>query len=166
LPVIALVTKDVFHEDNLAIAEGSKIFGEASFDEASDRAQISWKTIQLPDGKERPLGALGISLDGQVGVEGVIHSEAMKNTIGQTVTRFIGAYAEGSMQRGALGANQGGNENGWRNAVAETAKDRTEAWAEDMKKEKKWIELKAGTELFAVLTQPFVFRDPGSFYGR
>lgn len=166
MPVIAIVARDVIQEDSLAIPQGSKIFGDVSFDDSSERAQVNWKSIQFPDGRERQLSAIGVGPDGQVGVEGKIHSDAIKNTVGQTLTRFIGAYAEGSMQRGVLGANQGGNDNGIKNAVAETAKDRANAWAEDMKKERKWIELKAGAELYAVVTQPFLFRDPGATYGR
>ena len=104
-------------------------------------------------------------MDGQVGVEGRIHSDAIKNTIGETITRFIGAYAQGSIQQGSLGAAPGGSENGLKNAVAETANARADAWGEDLKKEKKWIELEAGTESYAVLTQSFVFRDPGATYG-
>ncbi|MBX3033407.1 MAG: TrbI/VirB10 family protein [Bdellovibrionaceae bacterium] len=166
MPVIGLVTKDYIHEDTVAIPQGSKLFGDVSFDDGGDRANVSWKSVQLPDGRERPLSAIGVGTDGQVGVSGRVHSEALKNTVGQTLTRFIGAYAEGSMQRGALGGNPGGNDNGWKNAIAETAKDRAENWANDLKKEKRWIELSNQTEFYAVLTATFAFRDPGTSYGR
>ncbi len=166
MPVIGLVTRDFIHDDIVAIPEGSKLFGEMSFDEGSDRAKVDWRSVQLPDGRERPLSAIGVGTDGQVGVSGKFHSDAVKNTVGQTLTRFIGAYAEGSMQRGPMGGNPGGSENGWKNAIAETAKDRAEAWAEGMKKEKRWIEVSEGTEFYAVLSQNFAFRDPGSTYGR
>lgn len=166
MPVIGLVTNDFMHEDSLAIPEGTKLFGEVSFDEGSDRAKVDWRSIQLPDGRERPLSAIGVGTDGQVGVAGKVHSDAFKNTVGQTFTRFIGAYAEGSMQRGALGGNPGGSDNGWKNAISETAKDRAEAWAEGMKKEKRWIEVSNTTEFYAVLTKNFAFRDPGSTNGR
>ncbi len=166
MPIIGMVTRDYVHEDAVAVPQGSKLFGEISFDDGGDRARIDWRVIQLPDRRERPISALGIGADGQVGVAGKVHSEALKNTIGQTLTRFIGAYAEGSMQRGPMGSNQGGSDNGLRNAVAETAKDRAEAWADDLKKENRWIEVSNGTEFYAVLTQSFAFRDPGATYGR
>lgn len=166
MPVIGIVAKDVLQEGELAIPKGAKLFGEATFNDSTERANISWRAVQLPDGRERQFSAIGVGLDSQIGMEGRVHSEAVKNAVGQTITRFIGAYAEGSIQRGALGASDGGSENGLKNAIAETAKDRAEAWAEDMKKEKKWIELEAGQEAFAVLTQAFSFRDPGSTYGR
>ena len=166
MPVMGVVEKDVVHEDAVAIPKGAKLFGDASFDDGSERALVSWKSVRLPDGRERQVSAIGVGKDGQAGIEGRLHSEALKNVIGQTVTRFIGAYAEGSMQRGALGASQGGTDNGLKNAVAQTAQDRANAWADDMKKEKKWIELQSGEESNAVLTQPFSFRDPGVTYGR
>jgi type IV secretory pathway VirB10-like protein len=166
MPVIGIVSKDVLQEGELAIPQGAKLFGEASFNDSTERADIAWRAIQLPDGRGRQISALGVGLDSQIGVEGRVHSEALKNAVGQTLTRFIGAYAEGSMQRGVLGASEGGSENGLKNAIAATAKDRAEAWAETMKKEKKWIEIDAGQEVSAVLTQAFPFREPGNTNGR
>jgi hypothetical protein len=166
MPVIGFVTKDFIHEDTLAIPAGSKVFGEVSFEDNGDRAKVDWRSIQFPDGRERQLSAIGVSDDGQVGVIGNVKSQAIKNTVGQTLTRFIGAYAEGSMQRGALGSNQGGEDNGWKNAIAGTAKDQAEAFANDLKKEKRWIEVSNSTEFFAVLTANFAFRDPGAMNGR
>lgn len=166
MPVIGIITRDYVHEDSIAIPQGSKLFGLVSYDDNGDRAKIDWQSIQLPDGRERQLSAIGVGDDGQLGVPGKAHSDALKNTVGQTLTRFIGAYAEGSMQRGSLGSNQGGNDNGWKNAIAETARDRADNWAEGMKKEKRWIEVSNSTEFFAVLTASFAFRDPGATYGR
>lgn len=161
MPVIGVVATDFVHDDGIAIPQGAKVFGEVTFDESSGRGQFLFRSIQMPDGRDRPFSAISVDRDGQVGVEGKVHSEALKNTAGQTLTRFIGAYAEGSMQLGALGSNPGGDDNGWKNAVADTAKDRADAWAEDLKKEKNWIEIRSGTEFFAVLREPFTFRDPG-----
>ena len=166
VPVIGIVEKEVTQEDSLAIPQGAKVFGEASFDDGSERAQVSWKTIRLPDGRERPFSGISISQDGQAGVVGDVHSDAVKNAIGQTLTRFVAAYADGSMQRGAFGANPGGDDNGLKNAISQTAKDRADAWGQDMQKPKKWIELQAGTDCIAVLSSSFQFRDPGAFYGR
>lgn len=165
MPIIGQVTRDLIHDDRVAIPEGSKLFGDISFDDG-DRAKIDWKTIQFPDGRERQFSAIGVGIDGQIGVKGRTSSNALMNTVGQTVTRFIGAYAQGSMQTGAFGGNPGGNDNGWRNAVSETAQDRAERWADDLKKEKRWIEVSNSTEFYAVLTASFAFRDPGLSYGR
>jgi hypothetical protein len=166
MPVIGILTRDYVHEDSIAIPQGSKVFGIITFDDNGDRAKVDWQSIQLPDGRERQISAIGVGTDGQLGVPGKTQSDALKNTVGQTLTRFIGAYAEGSMQRGSFGSNQGGGDNGWKNAIAETARDRADAWAESMKKEKRWIEVSNQTEFFAVLTANFAFRDPGATYGR
>ena len=166
MPVVGIVSSDVSAESGIAIPSGSKVLGDASFDEESERASISWRSIILPDGRERPFSAIGIGRDGQVGVNGKVHSDGVKNAVGQTLTRFVGAYAAGSMNTGAFGANQGGHENGLRNAVAQTATDRANAMGEELQKERKWIELQSGSETFAVLNQPFTFRDAGATNGR
>ncbi len=166
MPVVGIVSQDVASESGTAIPSGSKVLGDASFDEESERASISWRSIILPDGRERPFSAIGVGRDGQVGVGGNVHSDGVKNVVGQTLTRFVGAYAAGSMNTGAFGANQGGNTNGLRNAVAQTATDRANAMGEDLQRERKWIELQSGSETIAVLNQPFTFRDAGATYGQ
>lgn len=166
MPVVGIVSSDVSAESGIAIPSGSKVLGDASFDEESERASISWRSIILPDGRERPFSAIGVGRDGQVGVNGNVHSDGVKNAVGQTLTRFVGAYAAGSMNTGAFGANQGGHENGLRNAVAQTATDRANAMGEELQKERKWIELQSGAETFAVLNQPFTFREAGATNGR
>ena len=70
------------------------------------------------------------------------------------------------MSQGAFGSSDGGVSNGLKNAVAQTAKERASSMAETMKKEKKWIELSAGTDTQAVLSQSLSFKDPGAIYGR
>ena len=166
MPIIGIVSRDYVHEGSVAVPQGSKVFGDISFENSGERASVTWRSIQFPDGRERPLSAIGVGSDGQVGVDGRVHSETMKNVIGQTMTRFIGAYAEGSMQKGSLGENPGGAENGLKNAISETAHDQAERWADDLKKEKRWIEISNRTEFFAVLTANFAFRDPGATYGQ
>jgi len=166
MPVVGIVSQEVATESGTAIPSGSKVLGDASFDEESERASISWRSIILPDGRERPFSAIGVGRDGQVGVGGNVQSDGVKNAVGQTLTRFVGAYAAGSMNTGAFGANQGGHTNGLRNAVAQTATDRANAMGEDLQKERKWIELQNGSETIAVLNQPFTFRDAGATYGQ
>ncbi|HLE12144.1 MAG: hypothetical protein A2504_17865 [Bdellovibrionales bacterium RIFOXYD12_FULL_39_22] len=165
MPVVGVVVKDSVYENSVAIPEGSKLYGEISFDDSSERANINFQSIIYPNGRERSISALGIGADGRIGIEGDVHSKVLKNMIGHTLTRFVGAYAEGSMTRGQMGASTGGHENGLKNAVSETAKDYAESFGEEMKKEQKWIELQAGVVALAVLNQGFVFRDPGAVSG-
>jgi len=166
MPIVGIVMNDVSSENGTAIPSGSKVLGEASFNEESERASISWRSIILPDGRERPFSAISMGRDGQIGIDGRIHSDGFKNAVGQTLTRFVGAYAAGSMNTGAFGANEGGNKNGLRNAIAQTATDRANAMGENLQKERKWIELENGSETVAVLNQSFTFRDAGALYGR
>ena len=166
MPVIGLVTHDYIHEDSVAIPAGSKLFGDVSFDSDNERAKVEWKSIVLPDGRQRQFSAVAVGSDGQVGIEGNVHSNGLKNTVGATISRFVGAYAQGSMQTGFLGANPGGADNGWKNAVSQTASDEANSLADGLKKERKWIELDPSSEFFAVLTANFVFRDPGATNGR
>jgi len=162
IPVLGIVSKDVISDYGMAIPSGSKILGDASFDETNERAHITWRSIIMLDGRERPFSALGLNQDGQIGISGDVKSDGMKNALGQTLTRFVGAYAAGSMNTGSFGANQGGNVNGVRNAIAQTATDKANAMGEELQKERKWIEIDGGTETLAVLNQPFVFRDAGA----
>lgn len=166
MPVIGEVTADLMWDGSPVIRKGARILGEISFDEGTERAKVDWKAIRLPEGRERPLAGIGIGEDGQVGVEGDIRSQVLRNVGGQMLTRFVAAYAEGSMRRGPLGSSEGGSENGLKYAVAETAKDRANAWAEDLSKEAKWIEVAPDRPFAVVLTQAFVFRDPGFTHGR
>lgn len=163
MPIIGMVTADVEHESGVAIEKGSKLFGDASFDDSGDVASVTWTSIQMADGRERQISAIGVSLSGHRGVQGSIHSKRAENVAGGMISRFVGAYAEGSMSRGLLGFSQGGTENGLKQAVAETAKDQADSYASDLKKEKRWIELEPGTACLAILKQPFAFRDPGAY---
>jgi len=164
MPVIGELPADVLHDSDIAIPRGSKLLGEASFDEENERARLTWKSVIFPDGRQRDLAALGLGNDGQLGVAGNVHTEALKNTVGQTLTRFVAAYADGTMTRNSNGNSAGGYANGLLNALGQTAQDRAEAWADGLKKEKKWIELPAGAEALAVLSQAFTFKDSGSVH--
>lgn len=159
IPVIGLVSKDVFTDTELAISKGAKILGVASFDGESETASIAWNAIQFEGGRQLSISALSTGDDGELAVRGKVFSHGAKNAIGQTLTNFIGSYAAGSMNRGALGANEGGHKNGLKNAVADTAKNQAVNMGEKLSKEKKWIELESGTRIVAVINQPFNFKD-------
>lgn len=164
VPVIAIVTEDFMSESGVAIPKGSRAYGEVSFDQDANRGSVAWRSLQLPGGRIRQFEALATTLDGQTGLSGIVHSEALKNAVGHTMTRFVGAYAEGSMEKSGLFGSKGGHENGMKNAIAETAKDQADRYADTLKKERKWIELKPDSEFYALITQPFRFRDPGGAY--
>jgi hypothetical protein len=161
VPVIAEVTHGAFTDAGGGIKEGSRLFGMAQFQNGSERAQIQFQSISDSSGIVRPIQSMALAGDGQAGITGDVHSKSLRNATGQFVTRFVAAYAEGSQQRDFLGNSRGGAENGMLNAVAETAKDRTNAYAEDLKKEHQWIEIGTAKEFTVILTQTFTFNEPG-----
>lgn len=162
MPVRAKVVENIASDNYLAIEAQSILIGDATFDEANGLAQITWKTIIYPNGVQRSISASGANSEGRFGVSGRVESEGIKNAVGQTVTRFVGAYAEGSMSKGAFGASEGGHKNGVKNAVAHTAVDSLQKMGEEIQKERKWIVLEKGQEFYAMLNQSFVFRNQGS----
>lgn len=165
IPIMALVTNDVYYKESLAIPKGSSMFGHASVSE-SDRVHIDWSLVQFANGEEKKIQATSMGFDGRIDIPGESHGNGVTNAFGHTLSKVVAAYAEGSKETGPLGANRGGHTNGVRNAVAETARDRSEAWAQDLQKQVRWVTLKAGTNFHALVTQPFVFRDPGATYGQ
>jgi type IV secretory pathway VirB10-like protein len=165
MPMVGIITKDVTSENELAIPQGSKILGSVSFDDSIERASINLTNVIFPDGRERQISAIAIGADEQIGVEGNIKSNAILNTAGLALTRFIGSYAQGSMSTGQFGAQTGGRNNGIKSAISATAEDRANVYAEDMKKQKKWIELSYGTQFIAILNQSFIFKEPGGING-
>ena len=162
MPVIAEVTHGAFSDSGGGIKEGSRLFGMAQFQNGNERAQIQFQSLADGSGIVRNIQATALDESGQAGVAGEVHSKSLQNTAGQFVTRFIGAYAEGSQQRDFLGNSRGGAENGLLNAVSETAKDRASAYADDLKKEHQWIEVPVAKEITVILTQTFTFNDPGA----
>ncbi len=161
VPVIAEVTRGFLNDNGGGITEGSRLFGSAQFQNGAERAVIQFQSIASPSGLVRNIQGIAIGTDGQAGVNGNIRSNSMKNTAGQFASRFIGAYASGSQQRDFLGNSRGGAKNGLLNAVSETAQDRSNAYAEDLKKEHQWIEIPLDTEVTVILTQTFTFKEPG-----
>ena len=161
VPVIAVVTRGVFNESGGGIEEGARLFGLAQFQGGAERAQIQFQSISDKSGIVREIKGVAIDQDGQAGVSGDVHSKAAKNVAGQFISRFVGAYAAGSMERDVQGNSKGGVQNGLMNAVSETAKDRTQSYADNLKKEAEWIEIAGGQEVTVILTAPFTFREPG-----
>ncbi|MGK5085805.1 hypothetical protein WDW37_21155, partial [Bdellovibrionota bacterium FG-1] len=60
MPVIGEVSGDVLHDSDIAIPRGSRILGDVTFDDESERARLTWKSIIFPDGRQRDIAALGM----------------------------------------------------------------------------------------------------------
>jgi type IV secretory pathway VirB10-like protein len=167
MPVIGVIIKDVESSlpgggGALAIPQGAQVFGEGAVDHDSGRASLSFKSIILPDARSMKLSGLALGEDNQAGVDGHYHSDAVKNTAGIMISNFVTGLAEGSITRTPFGASQGGLQNGLLQGATDTAKERTQAWSEDWKKPKEWIELDQGTQFQVILSEPFIFREPGT----
>ena len=163
VPVIGIITKDVWTESGLAIPEGTRIFGDLSFEESSKRVKGSFHSLEEPGGRQRSLAGVALGLDGHLGLTGRVHSDSWKNTSGKLISNFLAAYAQGSMTKGQNGSYEGGSDNGLKNAVSETAKSIGADFAEDLKKETSWCEVDG--DFLVLLTEPYVFRDPGGTGG-
>lgn len=163
-PVIGLVNQDVVTDYGVAIPKGAKIFGEASFDKDAKRARVQWRTLLVDGSLSKTISGIALGSDNQPGIDGEVHSDGVKNTVGALITRFVAGVAEGSVTRTQTGESTGGIQNGLLTGVSDTAKERADSWAEDLKKERAWIELKKGTQAQVILIEGFTFRDPGGVH--
>ena len=166
MPVQGIVQKEILSESVVAVPSGSKVIGDITLDEGTERALMVWRSVIFPDGRERPLSAVAIDSDGQIGIRGKVHTSGLANVTGQTLSTFVGAYAKGSMSQGAFGSQAGGFDNGMKNAVGEVATDRAHRFGQELQKETMVLELSAGKNVQVVLNQAFTFRDPGAVYGQ
>jgi len=76
VPVIGIITKDVWVESGLAIPEGTRIFGDLSFEESSKRVKGSFHSLEEPGGRQRALTGVALGLDGHLGLTGRVHSDS------------------------------------------------------------------------------------------
>jgi hypothetical protein len=164
VPILAELVLDSESDSGLKLPTGTRFYGEASFQKGSDRAAVRFSQISLPSGQIRKISAFALSKDGQPGVVGRIFSDGMKNTAGQVLTTFVGGLAAGSVETDILGRSKGGIENGLFGAVAATAQSRAQAYGEKLKTEREWIELGAGVECDAVLSDAIKLQEGGDNY--
>lgn len=164
VPILAELILDSESDSGLKLPTGTRFYGEASFQKGSDRAVVRFSQISLPSGQIRKISAFALNKDGQPGVIGRIFSDGMKNTAGQVLTTFVGGLAAGSVETDILGRSKGGIENGLLGAVAATAQSRAQAYGEKLKTEREWIELGAGVECDAVLSDAIKLQEGGDNY--
>ncbi|MGZ3806296.1 MAG: TrbI/VirB10 family protein [Pseudobdellovibrionaceae bacterium] len=161
VPVLAELLLDGMTDSGLRLPAGTKFYGEATYVKGTERANILFKQISLPNGQIKRLSSRALGKDGQPGVEGRIYSDGVKNTAGQVLTTFVGGLAAGSIQTDAFGRSKGGIENGLLTAVAETAKGKAQSYGENLKAEREWIEIRSGTECDALLSESMELQNGG-----
>lgn len=164
VPILAELILDSEADSGLKLPARTRFYGEASFQKGADRAVVRFSQISLPSGQIRKISAFALSKDGQPGVAGRIFSDGMKNTAGQVLTTFVGGLAAGSIETDILGRSKGGIENGLLGAAAATAQSRAQAYGEKLKTEREWIELGAGVECDAVLSDAIKLQEGGGNY--
>ena len=161
VPILAELIIDGWTDSGLRIPAGSRLYGEATFQRDAERATVRFTQLSLPSGRIRRITAVAFGRDGQPGIEGKVHSDGAKNAGGQFLTEFIGGLASGSVQADVFGRSQGGLQNGLLSAVAVTAKTRAQSYGEKLKAERQWIEVPAGTECEALLTESYLIQEQG-----
>ena len=152
-PIIARAVESASTDSGLAIPAGAIFYGEATYQAASDKAQIKFNRVSFPDGRILDIQANAIDESGQSGLSGQVRSDAVKNSAGQVLTAFVGGLAAGSVSRDVFGASAGGIQNGLLQAIADTAKDRAQKSGEKMKEAREWIEIESGVYFDAVIQQ-------------
>lgn len=161
VPILAESILDSTTDSGLSLPMGTRFYGEASFQKGSDRATITFRQISLPSGEIRSIGGMGLGKDGQPGVAGSVYSDGVKNTMGSVITTFVAGYASGSMETDLLGNSKGGVENGLKAAISATAKERAQNFGEKLKTQRDWIEVSAGTECDALLSESMNLQQSG-----
>ena len=63
-PVIAVVDEDYGKDDVTLIPKGTQFIGDAGIVKSRDRVNVKFSTMVLPDGREMPVKAMALSLDG------------------------------------------------------------------------------------------------------
>lgn len=152
-PIIARAIESATTESGMTIPAGSIFYGEATYQAASDKAQIKFSRASFPDGRILDMQAVAIDESGQSGLSGNVKSDAVKNSAGQVLTAFVGGLAAGSVSRDVFGQSAGGLKNGLLQAFADTAKDRASQYGEKMKEAREWIEIESGVYFDAVIQQ-------------
>ena len=155
VPVLGRLVENATSESGISIPEGSLLYGEATYNKSLGRAAIQFRKISYPSGEIRNISANALGSDGQPGIEGRVHSDALKNSAGQFISTFVGAVASGSVQRDFIGQSQGGLKNGLLTGASQVAMVQSQKYANSLNNEREWIEVSSGTSCEAIIEQTY-----------
>lgn len=161
VPILAESILATVTDSGLNLPAGTRFYGEANFQKGTERATITFRQISLPNGEIKAIGGMALGKDGHPGVSGSISSDGLKNSVGSVITNFVAGYATGSMETNLLGNSKGGVENGLKAAIASTAKESANSYGEKLKTQREWIEVAAGTECDALLSESLLLQETG-----
>lgn len=151
VPILAELLLNARTDSGLTLPAGTRFYGEASFQKGAERATIQFRQISLPDGQIHPFHGIAVGKDGQPGVPGRVYSDGLKNTAGSLLTTFLSGFAAGSVETDFMGRSRGGVGNGLLTAVAETSKEKAQAYGDKMKQEREWVEVSSNAECDVLL---------------
>jgi hypothetical protein len=159
-PVVAEVIDDVSGHTGVSIPAGTRVIGEANFDESSERIKVRFHTFVYPEGDQHGVQGLGLMGDGSSGLDGDYHSGNGTRQLGRFMGTFIGGLAQGmvTMQSGgpfASPVQEGSVRNGLLNGVALSAQDQTKMITDQLSQAKPSMSLPAGTQFLLYLEKEY-----------
>ncbi len=87
-PAVAVVDEDFMKGEEVIIPKGTQFIGDAAVLKSQDRINVRFLTMVLPDGKEKRVSAMALSLDGSGGIKGKVDKQTDKSifkALGETV---------------------------------------------------------------------------------
>ena len=87
-PVLAVVDEDYVKDDVTYIPKGTQFIGDAGIVKSRDRVNVKFSVMVLPDGREMPVKAMALGLDGSGGIQGDVdkqYDRSMLKAAGETV---------------------------------------------------------------------------------
>lgn len=158
-PVIGVVKEDASFGGTVVIARGTKIYGQAIFDESSKRLQIKFSAAVFEDGSQATLSSLALQGDGSAGLGGNYHSGNLPQQAGRFGGNFVSGLAAGMKERqpGGWGGpiEPGSIKNGLLNGLSDAISDQTQALSQQMQNTRAYLEVPAGTPFILYLDQEF-----------
>ena len=87
-PAVAVVDEDFIRGEEVVIPKGTQFIGDAGVLKSQDRINVRFSAMVLPDGKEKKVSAMALSLDGSGGIKGKVDKQTDKSifkALGETV---------------------------------------------------------------------------------
>ena len=159
-PVIAEITDDALDtSSSLVVPSGTRVVGQASYDDVTRRLQVRFHALVFADGEERSFSGLALLGDGSAGLEGEYHSQKITKEAGRFLGTFVGGFAEGMKDRQMTPSGQplekGSVKNGILNGLSSSAFGEAQSTAQDLEQTKPYLEVPAGTKFLIYLDKEF-----------
>jgi hypothetical protein len=159
-PAIATILDDGADPNgSVVVPAGTKAFGQASFDNSTQRMQIRFHTLVFADGHQSPISAIALFSDGSAGLVGSYHSSSGMQQAGRFISQFISGLAGGMREKqvtvGGQAFDKGTFKNGLLTGTADAASDQSRRIGQEMEGTKPYLEVPGGTEFQLFLDKEF-----------